>query len=225
MANTEQADILIEQPDFCTDQPSPPAEKLDPLTQKSRWSNWGVLTVIVLCFFLIICFGPSDRPHVQQQAGIGKRLPQLELWPLSGGGQPVTLSDLTGRVVVLSFWETWSSQCREQLPHLADIHGEFGGQPAFKLLAVSCGRTAKEDLGTFRDGTEALLQQQNLKLPIYTDPGGVSHSAVDQVVGFNQIPTTLILDRQGRIRGVWAGFRPGFVRAMRQLVAQLLAEE
>ena len=221
MTRTEQADRLTEQADRLTEQPDGLTQRPDPLTRKSEWSNWTVLAMIVLCFFVIVRFRPFEA---RWSAGEGKTLPRLRLQPLIGDGRPVTLGDLTGRVVLINFFGTWSSPSRDELPHLAALQKEFRGQPAFKLLAVSCGPPAKEDLETVHENTRALLNQENIDLPIYVDRGRVSRLAVDQVVGLSGYPTTLILDRRGRIRRTWTGFRPGVETEMRQLITRLLDE-
>jgi len=59
---------------------------------------------------------------------------------------------------------------------------------------------------------------------VKADPGQISRQAVDEAVGFQGYPTTLLLDRRGEIRGLWSGFRPGDEAEMRQLIVQLLKE-
>lgn len=234
MADTKQADLLAEQteglgdlsdtvtlqPDRAAAQPSVPTAKADPLTKKSQWSNWTVLAMIVLCFFVIVRF----RPFAAQTTGESKTLTQLRLQPLTGGGQPVTLNDLTGRVLLINFWQTGSSPSREALPHLAAIEKQFRGQPAFRLLSVSCGRRAKEDFRILRQNTREVLEKLKVDLPQYADPGGISRSAVDEAVGLSDYPTTLILDRRGRIRKTWTGYQPGIEAEMQQLIPRLLDE-
>jgi cytochrome c biogenesis protein CcmG/thiol:disulfide interchange protein DsbE len=242
MTYTEQADRLTEQPDHPTQQAHPPTERSgqpgpqtesladpagqpgqqkDRLTVKSQWSNWTVLAMIILCFFVIVRFHPFDS---RRCAGEGKRLPQLQLRPLTTDGEPVTLGHLTGRVVLMSFWGPWSEASRQELPHLAEIDKKFRGHPAFRLLSVSCGEPGKVDFRTLQEETEALLRQQGIDVPVYADPGRVTRSAVNEVIGFRHYPTTLVLDRQGRIRNVWIGYEPGLETKMQQLITRLLAE-
>ena len=234
MSDTEQVDRLVKranglpeppdgftaQPQSARGRPSGSTEKPDPLTKKSQWSNWTVLAMIVLCFFVIVRF----RPFAARNTGEGKTLTQLSLQPLTGEGETLRLADLTGRVVLISFWETRSSLSREALPHLAAIERQFRGQPAFRLLAVSCGQSAKEDFRLLRENTRAVLEEKNVDLATYADPGGVSRSAVEQAVGLSGYPTTLIIDRRGRIRRAWTGFQPGVETEMQQLIVRLLSE-
>ncbi len=238
MANTPQADLLTEPPesldepsDHPVEEPDRVAEPVDDsavepdrLSRQSEWSNWTVLAMIVLCFFVIVRFRPFASRRPQHHAAVGKTLSELELEPLTGEGRRVTLADLTGRVVLINFWGPWSSPGRDGLPPLAEMSTKFQDQPAFKLLAVSCGEHANQDPRVLRRDTEEFLRRQNLRIPVYADPGEVTRSAIDDVVGFHDYPTTLIIDRAGRIRGVWVGYKPGVEDDMQQLVVRLLAE-
>jgi hypothetical protein len=197
------------------------ASQHDQLTRQTQWSNWTVLAMIVLCFFVIVRF----RPFAARDAGQGKTLTELRLQPLSFQGQPVQLRDLTGRVVLMSFWETGSSASQQALPHLAAVEKQFRGQPAFKLYSVACGRRTMEDYPTLRRDARQVMQEEHLDLPIYADPGGISRSAIQQAVGLSGYPVTLLLDRAGRIRQAWTGLQPGVETEMQQLVAQLLEEQ
>ena len=220
---SELGDIAAEA-DRPTADASRHAEPKDSLTRKSQWSNWSVLAVIILCFFVIVSFGPFGAGNPRRHAGVGKTLSQLKLEPLRDDLKPVRLADLTGRVVLISFFGARSSTSPEVLQQIASIDEPFQDQPALKLLAVSCPRDANQVAGELRRDTWTLLRREKLHLPIYADPHGLTRSAVSRVIGADGLPTTLILDRRGRIRGVWAGFRRGVENEMQQLIGQLLAE-
>ncbi len=202
--------------DMNTDVENERFQKAQRLQRHSDWSNWSVLAVIILCFFVVIWF----RPIRQQDT----RLSELELQPLAGGASPVSLADLTGRVVLINLWGTWCPPCRQELPHMADLQRSFKDHAGFRLLAVSCGRNGNEDLPTLQRNTEELLSQQNIHLPVYADPGGITRAAIANAVGKRGYPTTLLIDRSGNIRHVWTGYRPGLEDEISQYVRQLLQE-
>jgi thiol-disulfide isomerase/thioredoxin len=157
---------------------------------------------------------------------VGLPLGQLKLQPLSGDAPPVSLSSLRGAVVLLNFWGTWCPPCREELPHIAEIFQRRRGDTDFKLLAVSCGnRGTDSDLDALRRDTVALLKKMDLALPTYADQDEVTREAVDRVAGFEGYPTTLVLDRQGIIRGIWVGYEAGAEKEMDDLIGRLLAEK
>lgn len=232
MPNTEPLDRPQRGPEPLSDPPADlPVKRTtglatpkDRLTERSQWSNWTVLAMIVLCFFVIVRFRPFSARNPQRGSGVGRSLPGLKLQPLRDGLKPVTLADLTGRVVVLNFWDPSSSRSPDRLGEIARLQSEFQDHSAFKSLSVSCPEDAEDDLSVLRYHTRKVLRKTGVEPSIYADRDGVSRSAVDQVVGLGELPTTLILDRRGRIRGVWTGFRRGAEDEMRKLIAVLLAE-
>jgi len=250
MSGTQHPELLAELPADSMEQPEPSTERpescpVEPesgptpteatrtetsvehqerLTEKSQWSNWTVLAMLVLCFYLIVQFRPFGSSGPQEHAGVGKRLPDLKLRPLTGTGEPVALADLTGKVVLINFWGAWNGPSREELSCMAEIQEKFRGNPALKVLAISCKQGRMASISQLRRDTEAVLEARQIRMPVYADSGGVSRSAVESVVGFDDFPTTLILDRHGRVRSVWTGFRPEMEVEMQQLIRQLLSE-
>jgi thiol-disulfide isomerase/thioredoxin len=182
----------------------------------------ALLMVAAMAAFVLlpVISGPLQRP--QESRAIGQRLPRLELQPLIGDGGPIALADLAGKVVLVNFWGTWCPPCRMEFPHIAAMERKFRDNPDFKLLAVSCSQGVREDLPQLRADTAAFLRQQGVEMPIYADPDGISRIAYDNVGGWEGYPTTLILDRQSVIRGVWVGYYPGTERQMEEMVESLL---
>ncbi len=196
----------------------------DLLQRQSQWSNWTVVAMLVLCFFVLIQFGPLSARSGAEHRGVGQTLPRLRLQPLTGSAKPVDLKDLTGRVVLLNFFGTSSPASSEQLPHLADIRRKFSDRPAFRFLAVSCGRSMRENVPALRQSTTDLLQELGISLPTHVDPGGYTRLALDQAAGFDGLPTTVLIDRLGRIQAAWIGFEPGMEVQIEQFTTQLLDE-
>lgn len=157
---------------------------------------------------------------------MGQRFPALELEPLGEASQPVRLSDLAGKVVVLNFWGTWCPPCRQEIPELEAMYRRLAGHERFRLLAVSClPRPAEEEaLEELKNDTTAFLRSKGLSIPAYADPSGVTRAAFRQLGGRSIFPTTVLLDGQGVVRGVWVGYAPGVVEEIERRVARLLAE-
>ena len=94
------------------------------------------------------------------------------------------------------------------------------------MLAISCDASVEdEEIDALRGNTNALLTKMHITMPTYTDPGEVTRDAVGRAIGFKGFPTTLVLDRQGVIRGHWVGYEPGQETVMTALVDQLLTEK
>ena len=166
---------------------------------------------------------PDSGGGLGRPSGVGSPLARLELQPLTGGGTPLTLADLRGKVVVLNFWGTWCPPCRAELPEIADIYKKWRDTADFKLLAVSCGGPGEdEEIEALRKQTAALLKDMHIDMPTYADTDQVTRDAVAAAVGLQGYPTTVVLDRRGVVRGVAVG--PVTEYRVDDVVAQLLKE-
>jgi cytochrome c-type biogenesis protein len=134
-------------------------------------------------------------------------LPDVEFQTLAG--QPFRLKQLQGQVVLLNFWATYCIPCREEIPALNALQHELQPQG----LAI-VGASLDDDI----DGVNA-YQQEVAKFDYQVLLGGG-----DAKVKFQQsvLPTTYLIDRQGRIRDKVIGARDK--ATWEALVKPLLAE-
>lgn len=97
------------------------------------------------------------------------------------------LKDFAGKVVLLNIWATWCVPCREEMPALDKLEAKLGGKD-FAVVAVNIDKGGPEKAAAFLQETGAT------HLPLYTDPTGKVFATL-KAVG---MPTTLIIDREGR---------------------------
>ena len=109
-------------------------------------------------------------------------------------GETKSLSDWRGKVVLLNIWATWCVPCREEMPMLDKLQAELGGKD-FDVVAVNIDRGGGDKAAKFLAETGAT------HLALYTDPPGKLFSVV-KAVG---MPTTLLIDREGREIGRLVG--------------------
>ena len=102
-------------------------------------------------------------------------------------GNKLYLSELKGRVIVVSFWATWCAPCREEMPTLEALASGMEGR-GLAVLTIATGRNSPQ--GITRFFAEAGVET----LPRHTDPGG----ALARTMGVMGLPVTLILDPEGR---------------------------
>jgi thiol-disulfide isomerase/thioredoxin len=107
-----------------------------------------------------------------------------------GSGQQRTIADFRGRVVLLNLWATWCAPCIKEMPSLDRLQAQLGG-PDFTVLALSQDRKGAEVVKPFYD-KEALTH-----LDIQIDAKG----AVTRELEVQGLPTSVLIDRQGRIVG------------------------
>ena len=204
-----------------SDQAVPPVQKRSPI---AVWVTLAVAAVLVLGWQVL--WRPKlELEQATHATGVGLPLPFLELQPLTGTTEGVSLATTRGKVVLLNYWGTWCPPCEMEFPHMVDLWEEFRGNPDFLFLSVSTSGMDRERLSTLRDETGAFLARRGVGFPTYSDSEGGSRQALGMLIERPAIgyPTTVLLDRDGRIRAVWQGYSPGIEKQMQQLISDLLA--
>jgi len=113
---------------------------------------------------------------------------------VDGDGRDLTLADFRGRVVLLNVWATWCAPCREEMPTLDRLQAQLGGDD-FHVLPLSIDRAGLEPVRRFYEE----IGIRHLGLYLAEDIRAMLAFAV---IG---LPTTLLIDRQGRERGRLTG--------------------
>jgi len=109
-------------------------------------------------------------------------------------GRRMSLADFRGKQVLLNIWATWCGPCREEMPTLDRLQTRLGS-PDFEVVALSIDR---EGIDVVR---EFYLELDLQALRIYVDTSTMAPINLN-VLG---IPTTLLLDRNGRELGRYTG--------------------
>ena len=132
---------------------------------------------------VVLLSGTSNR------FGTGRRAPPLPTRVLVP--PQVTLASLRGKPAAINFWASWCAPCRKEAPDLARVAHALHGRAT--LVGVD-----------WTDGTHgggAFLRQYHLTYPNLIDASGTT----GQDYGLNGLPTTFILDAQGKITDVLRG--------------------
>jgi thiol-disulfide isomerase/thioredoxin/outer membrane lipoprotein-sorting protein len=124
---------------------------------------------------------------------IGTEAPDFTLQSMDG--KKVSLHNFRGKVVIVDFWASWCPPCRAEMPYLQNLHQKF----ADKGLVV-LGLDSGEDFETVAQFAKQGPYTFTLLL------GG--EPAVDTSYYVGALPTTFIIDRQGKILYQNAGFGP-----------------
>jgi thiol-disulfide isomerase/thioredoxin len=171
-----------------------------------KWVLRTVTVVFVLCLALlgVLLYRFESQPAAvvasagPQETALGKFSPRaapLPAPPLSfadQSGKTVTLADFRGRVVLVNLWATWCAPCIQEMPSLARLQARLD---RLAVLAISEDRRGAEVVSPF-------VEKLGLSgLGIYLDP----KNDVDHALGVEGLPTSILIDRDGRILGELQG--------------------
>jgi thiol-disulfide isomerase/thioredoxin len=204
---------------------SPEAALPDRPSRLGLWILLAALALIVVGWELLRPYWQTPNEGISHPS-VGRPLPDLELAPLIATDKELSKADLSGQVAVINFWGTWCGPCVHEFPHIAELDREYGSRSDFRLVSVSCKESDSQSLAELRQLTEAFLRQRRRTMVVYADPRYRTRSAASAVGAFGYgYPTTIVIDRQGTIRGVWNGYHRGIEFYIDRLVSELLNEE
>ncbi len=128
-------------------------------------------------------------------------------------GQSVTLSELQGKVVLMSFWATWCGPCKEEMPHLQKLYDAKKDQ-GFEVLSISTddARSASQ--------VKPYIKKHGYTFRVLLDRDS---SVIGTYNPAKTLPYTVVVDRKGEIAKVAQGYNPGDEVALEKLVDELLA--
>lgn len=126
-------------------------------------------------------------------------------------GKNVRLAEQKGDVVMVNFWATWCGPCRQEMPLLEKINQKYKDL-GFVLLGIN----VEEDTS----GMSKYLKDVLVTFPILND----GKNAVAKLYGVDGMPSTVIIDRNGVVRFIHRGYKPGYEQKYEQQIKQLVME-
>ncbi|MCF8721575.1 peroxiredoxin family protein [Nitrospina gracilis] len=117
--------------------------------------------------------------------------PPFTLKSLDGGKR--SLQDYRGRYLLLNFWATWCGPCKIEMPSLEALHRRFEAAN-LTVLGVSNDPFGERVV-------EPFMKAYDLTFPVLLDP----NQEISKRYGVHSLPTTFLIDPEGRILGVLAG--------------------
>jgi peroxiredoxin len=124
----------------------------------------------------------------------GAPAPQFSL--AARGGQNVSLAQYKGQVVMLNFWASWCGPCRQEMPLLESIYKKYN-KLGFTMLGVNVEPDSQ--------AANEWLKATPVSFPILYD----TQSKVSKLYDVAGMPTSVIIDRAGKVRMIHRSYRPG----------------
>lgn len=193
----------------------PPAKKLWQYIRKNGF------TILIVIFIGVLFVSPEAKSFVLRQlmatglfnASMDKKtvdtsaVNDFDFADENGHIQSTT--SLRGKVVFVNFWASWCPPCRAEFPSIEALYAKFKNNPNVFFLTIN------EDNNPVKG--RAYLEQENFSVPLYTAIGNVPREIYS-----GALPTTIVLDKGGKIRFHHTGFAnyasDKFVKQIEELV-------
>jgi thiol-disulfide isomerase/thioredoxin len=168
------------------------------LMKMHKLDSYSAVALLVLCFAGLA---------TAQTAELRPRFPNLTLNTIDG--REWSLSNNKGSIVVLNFWATWCQPCRTEMPMLIKIADKFEKR-GLQVVGVAVDEGGPELIKKF-------VAEYKIDYPILIPPEDSPWSRAEKM------PTTLLIDSDGRLAGKYFGAVPE--KVLREDIEKLIREK
>jgi thiol-disulfide isomerase/thioredoxin len=191
--------------------------------------NWS--TALLVSIFIVLLVSPDAKAWLMRQiisTGLMNSKieekdtePAVESSPLSSTenfsvrndkGEIINTSDLKGKVVFINFWASWCPPCRAEFPSIQTFYDRFKSNKDLVFLTVNLDEQTA--LG------KMYLEKEQFTVPFLVAEGLIPISFFN-----GSLPTTVVLDKSGKIRMHHAGMADYSKESFYQEINQLLNEK
>ena len=139
----------------------------------------------------------------------GRAAPDFAL--KSSTGENLRLSEYRGEVVMVNFWATWCGPCRQEMPLLDELYQRYQ-RVGFNLLGVNIDDDSRRAM--------QMIEELGVNFPVLFD----DRKEVSKLYEVEAMPVTVLIDREGNVRFVHHGYKPGYEDKYLDQVRSLLRE-
>ncbi len=151
-------------------------------------------SVRLLCFTLMSGLACFLNSVTVQAVELNQMAPDFTLKSMSG--ENLRLEEFRGKVVLINFWASWCGPCRQEMPILDGIHKRY--EPTgFSVLGVNVESDPKK--------ARKIADRSGLTFPLVLD----QDQSVSKAFDVKAMPYTVLVDRDGKVRYIHAGYKPG----------------
>jgi len=129
----------------------------------------------------------------------------------SSSGENLRLSEYRGNVVMINFWATWCGPCRQEMPLLDELYTRYE-RVGFSLLGVNIDDDSRRAM--------QMIEDLGVSFPVLFD----ARKEVSELYEVEAMPVTVLVDREGNVRHVHHGYKPGYEDKYLDQVRSLLRE-
>ena len=165
---------------------------------KKELKSWG----LILAIFVFLYFSgllPVIQGGIQSVfLSTGLIKPKLEIPDLTNQkfdyrgqfrdfqGNVIELQDYRGKTVFINLWASWCGPCRAEMPHIAELYKSVKDTGGVEFLMIALDKEIKKSQG--------FMEGKNWEFPVVHASFGLNQSLQSE-----SIPTTLVVNKQGKI--------------------------
>ncbi len=139
----------------------------------------------------------------------GQQAPDFAL--KSSTGENLRLSEYRGDVVMINFWATWCGPCRQEMPLLDELYSRYQ-RVGFNLLGVNIDDDSRRAM--------QMIDELGVDFPVLFD----ARKEVSKLYEVEAMPVTVLVDREGTVRYIHHGYKPGYEEKYLDQIRSLLRE-
>jgi peroxiredoxin len=129
----------------------------------------------------------------------------------SSSGDNLRLSEFRGDVVMINFWATWCGPCRQEMPLLDELYSRYQ-RVGFSLLGVNIDDDSRRAM--------QMIDDLGVSFPVLFDEA----REVSRLYQVEAMPVTVLVDRDGNVRHIHHGYKPGYEEKYLTEIRSLLRE-
>jgi thiol-disulfide isomerase/thioredoxin len=202
---------------------------------KKILENLALLAVLTVIFSGLTGCGSSDDttsapPAAGSSSDQGTGSRSSEYPPLASAltnadfelldGTKFKISDHKGKVLLLNLWGTWCGPCRAEMPHLVEMQDKHGAN-GFQVIGLNIGDG--NGVPEPNEVIEPFVERMKLNYTIARSPNE-STLKFYKVTKQQVVPQSLLVDREGHLRGIFIGGGQRVFDSMHQTVDKTMAE-
>lgn len=169
----------------------------------STFKKTKLITASLALPLALLLSGPVQALSAAQAA------PDFTLKSMAGGN--FNLAEQRGNIIIINFWASWCGPCRIEMPVLQELHNKYQD-----LGVAVWGVNVEQENQAGRD----YIAEIGVDFPVFFDASNTV-SAAYQV---EAMPTTVIVDRHGKVRHVFRGYKKGYEKKYAKAIKQLIRE-
>jgi thiol-disulfide isomerase/thioredoxin len=163
-----------------------------------------VFLIILTCLYTAITPACAKTPG---EVAVGGTLREANMIGLSGPSRK--LSEFRGKPLIINIWASWCEPCRAEMGSLDRLSRRYGGRQ-FNVIGISTD--------DYRDAASAFLRRANTSFSHFID----RQLELENMLGADKIPLTLLIDAQGRVLGKYYGAKDWNSVAAKELIARTM---